>query len=144
MSARYRGETARSREAGSLWLRRLTLEEPTRVASVDISHERWTDVVPEELLESLGQLPDDGPGHAQEVVLLGPEPRRHVLEDHAQAGPVGGVGPAPVPDTAQIEQHRAHRHLRRDRGGVRFGLLESPAVAPGDDASGAVGLGEVV
>ena len=114
------------------------------MAAVDVAHERRADVVPEQLLQRSGSRAHDVAGHGQEVVLLGPEPRRHVLEDHAQAGPVGGVGPAAVPHAAQVEQHRSRRHLRRHGGGVRVGLLAGPAVAPGDDAGGPVGLGEVV
>ncbi len=120
-------------------------QEPSRVAPVHVAHERREDVVAEQLLEALGQGGHHVGPDADEVGLLGPQPRRRVLEDHAEAGPVGAVGAAAVHDVPGVEGHAPGRHL-----GVHHRLVlgrvapRLPPVAALDEPGGAVGLGEVV
>src|SRR5437016_2528851 len=79
--------------------------------------------------------------HRQHMVLLGPQPGRHVLEDHAEARPVGVVGTAAVPEGAEVEHHRTPLQLGGDGCRGLVGNALDPPVAPRHHPGGAVGLG---
>ena len=85
------------------------------VPAVHVTQERRVDVVAQQFLEPLGQLADHRAGHGQAVVLLGPQPGRHVLQDHPQARRAGGVRAAAMPQAAQVEQRRAGASRPLDR-----------------------------
>jgi acyl-CoA hydrolase len=115
------------------------------VRAVHVADERRVDVVAEEFLEPLGQLPDRRPRHRQEVVLLLPEPARCVLQDHAEPRLPGLVGPAAVPEAAQVEHGRAGGHdrlLHRVIGSWPASGL--PGVTAGNEPGGAVLRSELV
>src|SRR5712691_4242949 len=108
------------------------------MSAVDVAEERRVDVVAEQFLEPLGELPDNAARDGQAGVLLRPQPGYDVLQDQAEARPAGEVGAAAVPEAAEVEHGRARCHDgRTDRilGGWRASGL--PAVAAGDEPGGA-------
>src|SRR5579875_916948 len=121
------------------------VEDPPRVAAVHVAQEGRVDVVPEELLKAGRQPSRKVLRHRQAMVLLGPQPAHDVLEDHPQPGTVGAVGATTVEQVAQVHKHGPGRHLGHDHVVVpAWPAVMWPAVAPWHQASGAVGLGEVV
>ena len=102
------------------------------------------DAVSQQLLQPWLQRPHDVGRDGEDVVLLRAQPSGGVLEQNAEARPLGAVGSAAVPQVAEEEQHRPGRH----RHGHRLVRIDRPAIRPavrsGHDARRAVGLGEVV
>src|ERR1700729_3080646 len=112
------------------------------MSTVNVAEERRADVVTEQLLQAWRQIARDVPRNGEAVVLLGAQPARGVLQDHAQARLPPPVGAAAVPEAAQVEHGRPGRHGRglnrilRGRPAAR-----RPAVAAGGEPGGAVGSG---
>jgi acyl-CoA hydrolase len=113
--------------------------------AVHVPDERRVDVVTEQLLQPLGQLPHGRARNCQQVGLLLPEPARGVLQDHAEPRLVCLVGPAAMPEAAEVEHGRAGGHdrllYRVIRGGPASWL---PGVTAGNEPGGAVLCGEFV
>src|SRR5213078_2700900 len=118
---------------GATPLRDSAFEQAPRVAAVDVAEERRVHVVAKQLLQTFGERGDDVSRHTEHVVLLGPQPRRRVLEYHPEAGPVAVVGAAAVPEGAQVEHHRPGRHLGDGDRGALVGTAVGPGVASADE-----------
>src|SRR5438105_4415432 len=108
------------------------VQQVARVAAVDIADERRVDVVAQQLLQAAGEVTRRVGGDGEDVVLDRAQPGGRVVEHHAQAGGVGAVGAAAVPQAADVEQGRTGRDLGGDEGRLGTGLLVDPAVAAGD------------
>ena len=109
-----------------------------RVAPVDVADEGRIDVVAEQLLERSGSSAMTSRGTARMWFSWGPEPGRDVLEDDAEARPVGVVGPTAVPDAPGVEDHRASGHHGANHLVALLRGAVGPTMAAGDEAGGAV------
>src|SRR3954451_6630502 len=91
------------------------LEDPAGMTAVDVPDKRRVDAVSEQFLQSRRQRAYDVRSNREHVVLLWPQPTCGVLEQHAEAGALGAVGAAAVPEGAKDEQDRPGGHRHRDR-----------------------------
>src|SRR4051794_20545265 len=91
------------------------LEHPAGMTAVDVPDKRWVDAVSEQFLQPGWQRAHDFRRDGEHVVLLWPQPAGGVLEQYAEAGALGAVGTAAMPEGAEDEQDRPGRHRDRHR-----------------------------